>query len=262
MVKKKDDVSDPKQATLHSFFGLPNKKQTSMKSFVKPKGDKENATATTSKKRTSPSSASFKNTELDKRRRHAIMDDSDDEEMETPVSKASTFSPVVPPDDESEEMQAKMAVPDNDNAEEEKEELGKEEAAPCPSPSLSIKPSATCDINDNAAARLIQQAKKLSKAAKVEVDVEELSSPVPYQELAKTLEKIEATSKRLEIQSILTKLLRRILQHCPQDLHSVIYLASNSLAPAYECIELGIGDSLLIDAIAQAYGTNKSKCKV
>jgi DNA ligase-1 len=107
--------------------------------------------------------------------------------------------------------------------------------------------------------RLAEVARGLAKSAKVETEVEELSSPVPYSELAKAFEEIEATTKRLEIQSILTKLLRRILQHCPEDLHSVVYLASNSIAPAYDCVELGIGDSILEGAVAQAYGTDASK---
>ena len=43
------------------------------------------------------------------------------------------------------------------------------------------------------------------------------------------------------------------------DLYEAIYLASNSVAPAYECVELGVGDSILIKAIGEASGTNPSK---
>jgi hypothetical protein len=39
------------------------------------------------------------------------------------------------------------------------------------------------------------------------------------------------------------------------DLYSLIYLASNTVAPSYECVELGVGDSILIKAIGEASGT-------
>ena len=87
---------------------------------------------------------------------------------------------------------------------------------------------------------MVARAKKIAKAYKVEPVVEEtISSPVQYQDFVKVFEKIEPISGRLEIQSILTKFLRQVLQYSPQDLYSVIYLASNSVAPAYECVELG-----------------------
>ena len=59
----------------------------------------------------------------------------------------------------------------------------------------------------------------------------------------------------------MTTLLRQVLLRHPTDLYPLIYLASNSVAPAYECVELGIGDSLLIKAIGEATGTNPSMVK-
>jgi DNA ligase 1 len=79
--------------------------------------------------------------------------------------------------------------------------------------------------------------------------------PILYQTLTKALDKIEKITGRLEIQSIMTKLFRQVLLTTPQDLYPLIYLASNSVAPAYECVELGIGDSILIKAIGEASGT-------
>lgn len=38
--------------------------------------------------------------------------------------------------------------------------------------------------------------------------------------------------------------------------------ASNSIAPAYECLELGIGDSILQKAVGEAYGTKTSKSEL
>ena len=105
-------------------------------------------------------------------------------------------------------------------------------------------------------AKLVKRAKKLAKEAKVEASVAEISTPVLYQDLVEILEEIEAITGRLEIQAKLTKLFRRVLQTSPKDLYAIVYLASNSIAPAYECVELGIGDSILIKAIGEAYGTN------
>jgi DNA ligase-1 len=44
-------------------------------------------------------------------------------------------------------------------------------------------------------------------------------------------------------------------------MYQLIYLSSNSVAPAYECVELGVGDSILVKAIGEAYGTNPSIIK-
>ena len=109
-----------------------------------------------------------------------------------------------------------------------------------------------------------KEAAKLCKTLKLtsnETLLEELSgvvepgSPIPYQMLTKEFEKIDNITGRLEIQAIMTKLFRQVILTTPQDLYSLIYLASNSVAPAYECVELGIGDSILIKAIGEAYGT-------
>ncbi|GFH57602.1 ligase [Chaetoceros tenuissimus] len=88
------------------------------------------------------------------------------------------------------------------------------------------------------------------------------NAPTPYSVLCETLSKIEAISSRLEIQKLLTDLFRTCLlkqtniekkeQH---DILTLVYLASNSVAAAYECVELGIGDSILIKAIGEASGT-------
>lgn len=109
--------------------------------------------------------------------------------------------------------------------------------------------------------KLIQRAKKLAKAYKVEPTVDSITSPILYSDLVKELDDIEAITSRLDIQAILTKFLRRVLRYSPQDIYAVVYLASNSVAPAYECVELGIGDSLLIKAISEAYGSKPNAVK-
>ena len=105
------------------------------------------------------------------------------------------------------------------------------------------------------------------------------SSSIPYVTLCQVFGNIEEITGRLQIQELLTKLLRQILlrrrqrqeeqqQHggeSPEtdsnDLQAVLYLASNEVAPAYQCVELGIGDAILIKAIGEATGTATNMVK-
>ena len=82
-----------------------------------------------------------------------------------------------------------------------------------------------------------------------------MGQPLLYSTLVQAFEKIESITGRLEIQGLMTDLFRRVIITNPKELYPVIYLASNSVAPAYKCVELGIGDSLLMKAISEAYGT-------
>ena len=84
---------------------------------------------------------------------------------------------------------------------------------------------------------------------------------MPYAVLCQAFSRIEDITSRLEIQQIMTELFRLILIRSVQDLYPCLYLASNSVAPAYECVELGIGDAILIKAIGEATGTNPNMVK-
>ena len=61
-------------------------------------------------------------------------------------------------------------------------------------------------------------------------------------------------SSRLKSIEILSNLFRSVIVLSPNDLVRCVYLCLNQLAPAYEGIELGIGDSVLLKAVAQATG--------
>ncbi|PRD23674.1 UNVERIFIED_CONTAM: lig1 [Trichonephila clavipes] len=84
---------------------------------------------------------------------------------------------------------------------------------------------------------------------------------VPYLALAKTLECIEETSARLKMIEILSNFLRSVIVLSPEDLLYCVYLCLNRLAPEYEGIELGIGETLLMKAVAQATGRTLDKIK-
>jgi DNA ligase-1 len=110
----------------------------------------------------------------------------------------------------------------------------------------------------------------------------------PYSALCDTFSSIEEISSRLEIQEKLTELFRMVLlregggvddnvdgekegkseeegvkkkNNNKSDLYTLLYLASNSVAPQHDNVELGVGDSILIKAIGEASGTNPQMIK-
>ncbi|KAK7082956.1 tRNA ligase [Halocaridina rubra] len=87
------------------------------------------------------------------------------------------------------------------------------------------------------------------------------STKVPYLALAKTFEYIENTSGRLKTIEILCNFLRSVILLSPKDFLYCVYLCLNKVAPAFEGIELNIGDSILMKAIAQTSGRSVDKIK-
>ncbi|XP_006142255.1 DNA ligase 1 isoform X1 [Tupaia chinensis] len=77
---------------------------------------------------------------------------------------------------------------------------------------------------------------------------------VPYLAVARTFEKIEEVSARLRMVETLSNLLRSVVALSPLDLLPVLYLSLNRLAPLQQGLELGVGDAVLIKAVAQATG--------
>ncbi|KAK3795197.1 hypothetical protein RRG08_056260 [Elysia crispata] len=84
---------------------------------------------------------------------------------------------------------------------------------------------------------------------------------VPYLALARTLELIENETARLKMIEIMCNFFRSVIVLSPSDLLQCVYLCLNRLAPAYMGVELGIGDTVLMKAIAQATGRNVDKIK-
>src|SRR5712691_2571502 len=75
-----------------------------------------------------------------------------------------------------------------------------------------------------------------------------------FSELAAYLDQLEATSSRNELVRILSELYRA----CSVDeIEPTTYLIQGRLAPFFEPIEIGLGERLLISAMAMAYDTSK-----
>lgn len=77
---------------------------------------------------------------------------------------------------------------------------------------------------------------------------------VPYLAVARTFEKIEEVSARLRIVETLSNLLRSVVALSPADLLTILYLSLNQLGPPQQGLELGVGDGVLLKAVAQATG--------
>ena len=77
-------------------------------------------------------------------------------------------------------------------------------------------------------------------------------SDFPYIEIVNTYEKIERTTSRIEMTAYLVALLKKV----PKDvIDKVIYLTQGKLRPDYEGVEYGMGEKLVMRAIAKAVGT-------
>lgn len=85
--------------------------------------------------------------------------------------------------------------------------------------------------------------------------------PIPYLALAATLKEIEANSSRLKMIEILSNFLQSVVYLSPKELPTCIHLMLNQLGPAYEGLELGLGESIIMKAICAATGRSESHIK-
>ena len=77
-----------------------------------------------------------------------------------------------------------------------------------------------------------------------------------YSEIADTYEKIEATTKRLEMTGLLVDLLKRT----PKEIiDKVVYLTQGKIYPDFVKLEIGVAERLAIKALAHASGRRESE---
>lgn len=72
---------------------------------------------------------------------------------------------------------------------------------------------------------------------------------------------VAAVSSRLKVTEIACNFFRSIVALTPEDLLPTIYLCTSKVAPAYEGLEVGIGDASLVKAIAEATGRSVAQIK-
>ncbi len=77
-----------------------------------------------------------------------------------------------------------------------------------------------------------------------------------FSKLASYFEQLETTSKRLELIDILSRLFK---ESKADEIGKICYLIQGRVAPFFEPTELGMAESLVAQAIAMAYGTNKDE---
>ncbi|KAF5322738.1 hypothetical protein D9619_002019 [Psilocybe cf. subviscida] len=87
------------------------------------------------------------------------------------------------------------------------------------------------------------------------------SSAAPYSLLTHALVALSQTRSRIAIINILTNLLRTIIAQHPSSLLPAVYLLSNSLAPQFVALELGLGSSILTRSIRQISGLSAPALK-
>ncbi|GJE92226.1 ATP-dependent DNA ligase [Phanerochaete sordida] len=80
------------------------------------------------------------------------------------------------------------------------------------------------------------------------------SKSAPYSFLAHALATLSGTKSRIAIMNVLTNTLRAIIRFHPASLRPALYLLSNTLAPPYSPIELGLGPSIMSKAIQDVSG--------
>src|SRR3989338_2436280 len=75
-----------------------------------------------------------------------------------------------------------------------------------------------------------------------------------FNTLSKYFEKLEATSKRLELVDILSKL---FIESDSAEIGKICYLIQGRVAPFFEPVEMGMAESTIAQAVGKAFGKNK-----
>jgi len=79
-----------------------------------------------------------------------------------------------------------------------------------------------------------------------------------FVDLAKYLDRLESTSSRLEITSILSELLK---ESSLKEIDKVVYLSLGMLAPNYEGVLLNLAEKMMIRVVSSAYGVTEDLVK-
>lgn len=85
--------------------------------------------------------------------------------------------------------------------------------------------------------------------------------PAPYIHIARTFDLVKEEKGKIKATSMLCNMFRSLLVLSPEDVLPAVYLCTNRIAPEHENMELNIGGGIVIAALEEACGTNRSKIK-
>ncbi|XP_057784284.1 DNA ligase 6 isoform X2 [Salvia miltiorrhiza] len=85
--------------------------------------------------------------------------------------------------------------------------------------------------------------------------------PAPYIHIARTFDLVKEEKGKIKATSMLCNMFRSLLVLSPEDVLPAVYLCTNRIAPEHENTELNIGGGIVISALEEACGTNRSKIK-
>lgn len=295
--KTKSDEVEMIESPAKSPFGLPIRK-TARKSMTTPNNKKKSLSFSPQsespakkiklEKEEEPVSneKSNKNTEADEEKvevkRETVEEDMEmDEAKETKTTPKSTKksaknqkkkkeekSPSTKQNDASEEKKSSKTT--KDTAEKKPQKTFHSFFAPKTEPKVEDSSSEDKKSSDDKSVKKACLSEKKehggydpakSNYHPIEDAVWTRNEKVPYLALAKTFEAIENISGRLKTIEILCNFFRSVIALSSSDLVQCVYLCLNKLAPAYEGLELGIGETVLMKAIAQATGRGIDKIK-
>ena len=196
------------------------------------------------------------------------MDDEDEDEDEDEMAKVgerrrkrASGGGRALPDDYEEESEEESGEEEEDDIED--VEIGSPKTGKMPKAKAKAKTKAkkeepaTAGVGDKS----VEAAERYLEYDPVSKVTWKLGDATPYLYLANIFESIAETTKRLEIAELLTNAFRTILASKPTDLLAAVYLASNTIHPQHEGIDLGIGDATLIKALAEATGRKDESIK-
>lgn len=215
---------------------------------IKPKEEKEEEEGSNDKKATEVSPPKKK--EIKEEKPSAKSKSSSSKEKTSAKSKSS------PPKEEKPSAKSESSPPKDEKTKEKPKAVAEKKlqnfafTASGKSGQTSSAASQGCDYNPDKANYDPVEDACWKKGAKV-----------PYLALAITLDKIDGISGRLRIIEVLSNFLRSVLILSPDDLVSAVYLCLNKIAPDYQGLELGIGESLLVKALAEATGRTPDKVR-
>ncbi|MED6186729.1 tRNA ligase [Stylosanthes scabra] len=166
----------------------------------------------------------------------------------TPPTQTSTLNPNDPKPSET------VPTPPIDPPKQEPEKEG-------PPPTKTRHVASSSSFLQELRERVPQLKAKPQKFEPSSVASWEKGTPVPFSLLALALDMISKESGRIASTDIACNLMKTVIYSTPEDLLPLMYLLGKKVAPAHEGVEMGIGESSIVKALAEATGRTESKIK-